>query len=70
MFESIGKAAVFGFFIVVAISLLLGLPVWLLWNWVCVDVLKLPSITFLQAIGISLLCRILFTKIVSNQKGD
>lgn len=49
-----------GLFVGIIVALLLGLPVYLLWNWVGVDVLHLPTITFFQAIGINLLCSFLF----------
>jgi hypothetical protein len=42
------------------LALFMALPVWLLWNWVCVDALHLPSLTFLQSFGLALLCTILF----------
>lgn len=52
-----------GIFVIVAglfISLLLSLPVMLLWNWVAVGVLSLPVISWFQAWGLSLLCSLLF----------
>jgi hypothetical protein len=42
------------------LALFMALPVWLLWNWVCVDALHLPSLTFLQSFGLALLCALLF----------
>ena len=45
-----------------------SLPVWLLWNWVIVDVFPmLTSITFLQSMGITLLSLILFKSPTSNK---
>jgi len=41
-------------------SLFMALPVWLLWNWVCVDALHLPYLTFLQSFGLAFLCTLLF----------
>lgn len=41
-------------------ALLLAIPVWLLWNWVGVDVLALKHITLLQAFGLSWLSALLF----------
>lgn len=52
------------------LALFMALPVWLLWNWVCVDALHLPSLTFLQSFGLALLCTILFknnTSTTSNK---
>jgi hypothetical protein len=42
------------------LALFMALPVWLLWNWVCVDALHLPALTFWQSFGLALLCSILF----------
>lgn len=41
-------------------ALLSGLPVWLLWNWLCPELFNLPSISFWQAVGLSALCGCLF----------
>lgn len=40
--------------------LVLSIPVAMLWNWVIPDIFALPSITYSQALGISLLCQLLF----------
>ena len=45
---------------VVAMSLLMALPVWLLWNDLMPDLFHLPAITFWQALGLSMLARCLF----------
>ena len=39
---------------------LLGYPVMLLWNWLIPEIFGLSEITFWQAIGINVLCTILF----------
>lgn len=49
-----------GLFIGIIVAFLLGLPVYLLWNWVGVTVLHLQEITFFQAIGLNLLAAFLF----------
>jgi len=41
-------------------AILLAIPVWLLWNWVGVDVLALKHITLMQAFGLSWLSALLF----------
>jgi hypothetical protein len=41
-------------------SLLLALPVMLLWNWLMPAIFGLKAITLLQAWGLSLLCRLLW----------
>ncbi|MBL7924885.1 MAG: hypothetical protein JNL88_11855 [Bacteroidia bacterium] len=49
--------AVLGF---AAIFLMVGLVVMYLWNWLMPELLQWPSITFLQALGLLLLSKILF----------
>ena len=45
---------------IIIIGILLALPVMLLWNMVMPQLFGLNSITFLQAVWLSLLCRFLF----------
>lgn len=52
------------------LALFMALPVWLLWNWVCVDALHLPALTFLQSLGLALLCTILFKSNNTTTKKD
>jgi hypothetical protein len=42
------------------IAIVLGLPVMLLWNWLIPSIFGLTEITLWQAIGINILCTILF----------
>lgn len=42
-------------------ALFSGILVFFLWNWLLPDLFDFPVITFLQAIGISFLCGILFS---------
>ena len=51
-------------------SLILGLPVMLLWNWIIPALFGLTKITFWQAIGLNLLCGLLFkgTNTIYNNK--
>lgn len=42
------------------IGLIMGIPVYFLWNWVVPDIFGLPEIGFWQAVGLSLLCTFLF----------
>ncbi len=44
----------------VLIGLIGGLPVLILWNWLMPEIFGLKSITFVQALGLSLLSSILF----------
>lgn len=48
-------AITFAVFLVVLFSI----PAWLLWNWLMPVLFGLPSITLLQAVGLSLLARVL-----------
>ena len=47
-----------------------ALPLMLLWNWVMPEIFNLPQITFAQALGLNLLCSILFKTNVSVNKND
>lgn len=66
--ETIVKILV-AFLMVVAVALLMGFPVMWLWNYVMPDIFGLKQITFYQAIGINLLCSILF-KNSSSKNSD
>jgi len=44
----------------IGLSLLCSIPVMLLWNWLCPELLGLKEITLLQALGLSVLCSLLF----------
>ena len=51
------------FLIVVGVALLIGGPLWLLWNWLMPTIFGLPYITFWQAVGLNILSAILLGKI-------
>lgn len=51
--------------LLVGLSALFALPVWWLWNALSPDLFGLPTIGFMQAWGLSLLCRCLFTQTTS-----
>lgn len=54
-------AAVLGFVaLAVALSALFALPVMWLWNGLCTELFHLPTITFMQAWGLQILCGFLF----------
>ena len=61
--------SIVGAFILLFIgTIIYSFPVWLLWNWVIVDVFPmLTSITFLQSVGITLLSLILFKSTTSSK---
>jgi hypothetical protein len=42
------------------IALLVSLPVMLLWNWLMPELFNLKEITWMQALGLTLLCGFLF----------
>lgn len=37
-----------------------SIPLYFMWNWLVPDIFNLPTITFLQAIGLNILFNILF----------
>ena len=51
-----------------ALCLALGLPVMWLWNWLMPALFRLPAITFWQAVGLMLLCHLLFKSHTSGHK--
>ena len=52
----------------VAIAVACGALVMVLWNWLAPSLFHLPSITFWQALGLLVLCRILFGSIGSGSR--
>lgn len=44
----------------VALSFILAIPVWLLWNWLMPELFGLTTLTLVQAWGLSLLSSFLF----------
>jgi hypothetical protein len=56
------------FLIAVVLALLIGGPLWLLWNWLMPLIFGLPHITFWQAVGLNLLSSILFKNTISTNK--
>jgi hypothetical protein len=56
------------FLMAVGLALLIGGPLWLLWNWLIPVIFGLPYITFWQAVGMNLLCSILFKHITITSK--
>ena len=59
MDEILGGIALF-IGLIILISLLLGLPLMLLWNWLMPIIFLLPKIGFWQAVGLNILSGILF----------
>ena len=54
----LGVMVVIGFIAVVAV--ILTLPTYYLWNWLMPIIFGLPNITLWQALGLNLLCSMLF----------
>ena len=54
--------------IAVFFGLLVSLPVMLLWDWLMPTLFNLPTITWLQAWGLMILCALLFKSSVSFKK--
>ena len=50
-FISTVTSFVFGFIAICLISLLVGLPVMFIWNWIMPALFGLPLITFWQSVG-------------------
>ena len=53
--------------ILLSMSLLLGLPLMILWNWLMPTLFNLPLIGFWQAVGLNLISGILFGKSSVNK---
>lgn len=58
------------FALIIAMTILLGLPIMLLWNWLMPTIFGLTKITFWQAVGINLLTSILFKLTSTINKND
>lgn len=51
---------------VVISALLMAFPVYLLWNWLMPEIFGLATLTFLEALGVSMLAECLFGRSSSN----
>lgn len=52
-------------------SILIGLPTMLLWNWLMPTIFGLSKITFWQAFGLSIFCKMLLSPTINyNQPKD
>lgn len=62
-------AALFiGIVIWLFLSLILAIPVMLLWNWLTPDLFQFKQIGLMQAWGLSFLCALLFKSHTSSSK--
>ena len=55
-------------FLIVLIALILTVPTYYLWNWLCPKLFGLPKISLLESLGINLLFGILFRSSTSKSK--
>lgn len=54
--------------LVFVVSVILAIPVWLLWNWLCPTIWGWPDVSLLQAWGLLLLCGFLFKPSSTSSK--
>jgi hypothetical protein len=54
--------------LIAIVIVILGYPVMLLWNWLMPELFRLSEITFWQAIGLNILCTILFRPTINIKK--
>jgi hypothetical protein len=54
--------------LIAIVIVILGYPVMLLWNWLMPELFGLSEITFWQAIGLNILCTILFRPTINIKK--
>jgi len=62
-----------GIVFIAVVCLILGLPVWILWNLLVPSLFGLPPIGFWEAVGLNVLCSLLFkdnTSLSKVNKGD
>lgn len=65
---STGEAVAKLFLILILITLILWLPLYLLWNWLMPEIFGLTEITMWQALGLMLLSSILFKSGSTSKK--
>ena len=56
--------------LIVLATILLALPLQLLWNWLMPTLFNFPLITFWQALGLNMLAGILFKSNINIKKED
>jgi hypothetical protein len=69
-FMEILGTVVFVALIIFLVATLTAVPVMLLWNWLMVMLFRLPSIGLWEALGITLLCELLFKSHNKNIKKE
>lgn len=68
--ENLGGVVLLVILLGILMSLLLGLPLMLLWNWLMPSLFGLTKITFWQAVGLNLLSSILFKNSSSSSSSS
>lgn len=69
VFTAIGAIIAAGVIIITA-GFVLSIPTWFLWNALLPELFGFKSITVLQALGINVLCSILFKANVTTTKSN
>jgi len=54
--------------VIAVVTVILGLPLMWLWNWLIPTIFNLPEITFWQALGLNALTTILFKSTPTTKK--
>ena len=62
------QATVTAILMIAAISVILGFPLMILWNWLMPTIFYLDEITFWQALGLNALATILFKPPLNTKK--
>ena len=66
--------AIVTFFLAIAIafgfSIILAVPVWLLWNWLIPLIFGVTKLTLIQAWGLTFLCGLLFKSSAPSSKSS
>jgi hypothetical protein len=65
--ETLGSIVLVAVLVTIALALLWGLPLMLLWNWLMPDIFNLPTIGFWQAVGLNFLSGILFRPSINTK---
>ena len=69
-FLKIFGAIILTLILIVVLALLMGFPVMWLWNWLMPLIFGLKTITFWQAVGINILCGLLFRSTYTKSNND
>jgi hypothetical protein len=62
MIKKIGFSVLVFIITAIVVSLIVGLPTMFLWNWLMPTLFRVQKISFIQVVGFTLLCSILFKR--------